>query len=141
LTFTIFTALVACAHGGTPAPKGWQPVPGASAAWTSGGTNAQRYFYTRTTFGGTLQDLASAVTINVLLHYRGARFRGSVPFTPCPGEAGIATFLLPDGGTLEEGFSVANGQSIRTTYIRPPGTGADPNVTEAMQTALCQTPA
>jgi hypothetical protein len=116
-------------------------MPGASAAWTSGGTNAQAYFYYRASFGGTLQDLASAVTINVLLHHRGARFKGSVPFTPCPGAAGVATFVLPSGETLEEGFTVRNGQEVRTTYIRPPGAPSDPNVADVMQSALCIAPA
>jgi hypothetical protein len=32
---------------------------------------------------------------------------------------------------------VRDGQAIRTTYLRPAGTSADPNVTQAMQTALC----
>jgi hypothetical protein len=133
--------LVACGHGGAAAaPKGWQPIPGASAAWTSGGANAQQYFYHRTNFGGTLQDLASAVTINVLIHHRGARFRNSLPFAPCPGAAGLATFILPDGSTLEEGFAVSGSDSIRTTYIRPRAAPSDPNVIEAMQSALCVTP-
>jgi hypothetical protein len=138
---TAVALLVACGHGGAAAaPKGWQPVTGASAAWTSGGTNAQQYFYHRTNFGGTLQDLASTVTINVLIHHRGARFRNSVPFAPCPGAAGVATFILPNGSTLEEGFAVSGGDSIRTTYIRPPGAPSDPSVAEAMQSALCVTP-
>jgi hypothetical protein len=133
--------LVACGHGGAPAaPKGWQPMPGTSNAWTSGGPEPQQYSYHRVHFGGTLTDLASAVTINVLIHYRGAKFRNSVPFTPCQGAAGVATFILPGGSTLEEGFAVSGTDSIRTTYLRPPGTPGDPNVTEAMQSALCVTP-
>jgi hypothetical protein len=134
--------LAACSHGGTAsAPRGWQPIPGASDAWTSGGTKAQQYTYHRVNFGGTLQDLASVVTINVLIHYRGARFRSSVPFAPCRGVAGVATFTLPDGAMLEEGFAVSGSTSIRTTYVRPPGAPSDPNVIEAMQNALCVTPA
>lgn len=133
--------LAGCGHGGAAAgPRGWQPMPGASAAWSSGGAKAEQYFYHRTHFGGTLQDLASAVTINVLIQNRDAKFKNSVPFAPCPGAAGIATFLLRNGGTLEEGFAVSDGDSIRTTYIRPSGVPSDPSVTEAMQNALCVTP-
>lgn len=140
ITVTI-AILAGCGHGGAAAaPRGWQPLPGASAAWTSGGTNAQQYFYHRTHFGGTLTDLASVVTIDVLLHNRGARFKGSLPFAPCRGAAAIATFVLPNGSTLEEGFAVSGSDSIRTTYVRPPGAPSDPNVSEAMQSALCITP-
>jgi len=134
--------LAACGHAASAAPKGWQPLPGASAAWANGsGRAAQEYYYRRVRFGGTLQDLASAVTINVLLHQRAARLRGSVPFAPCPGAAGVATFTLPGGQILEEGFSVSNGESVRTAYIRPAAAAADANVTAAMQSALCVAPA
>lgn len=133
--------LAACGRGGgASAPKGWQPVADATDSWTSGGAKPQEYLYHRAKFGGTLTDLASAVTINVLIHYRGARFRNSVPFAPCQGAAGVATFILPNGSILQEGFAVSDGDSIRTTYIRPPGTAADPAAVEAMQNALCVTP-
>jgi len=134
--------MVACSHGGAAVPpKGWQAVPGAVTTWTTGsGANRQQYAYVRAQFGGTLQDLASAVTIDVLLHYRAARLKESVPFPPCPGAAGVATFTLPNGLTLQDGFTVRNGQSVRTSYIRPSGQPVDPNVTDAMQSALCITP-
>jgi len=136
-------AFVACGSGGTAAaPKGWRPVPGASAAWTNGaGAQAQQYTYAHAPFGGALQDLASSVTIDVLLHYRAAKLERSVPFAPCPGAAGVATFALAGGKILQEGFAVSNGQSIRTAYVRPRGAPADPNVISAMQTALCIAPA
>jgi len=116
-------------------------MPGASAAWTSGsGTKAQAYRYVQRPFGGALQDLASSVTVDVLLHHRGAKLEGSVPFTPCPGAAGVATFTLPQGETLEEGFAVRDNRAVQTTYLRPSGTPADPAVIAAMQTALCVAP-
>ena len=116
-------------------------MPGASAAWTSGsGADAQQYRYVRRQFGGTLQDLASSITIDVLLHHSGARLQGSVPFAPCPGTAGVATFTLPGGKTLDEGFAARDNQSVQTTYIRPSAATADPAVTAAMQNSLCITP-
>lgn len=138
-----FALLVACAHGGSPvAPEGWRPVAGASAAWSSGtGARRQEYRYFRTQFGGTLQDLASSVTIDVLLHYHGAKLAGTVPFAPCPGAAGVATFALAGAQTLEEGFTVRNDQSVRTIYARPAPLPVDPKVTDAMQSALCIAPA
>jgi len=131
-----------CGHGGAAAgPAGWQPMPGASAAWTTGsGANAQQYRYVRRQFNGTLQDLASSVTIDVLLKHRGAKLLGSVPFAPCPGTAAVATFTLPGGATLQEGFAARDNQSVQTTYVRPSGAPADPAVTAAMQSSLCITP-
>lgn len=116
-------------------------MPGASAAWTSGsGAKAQEYRYLQRPFGGALQDLASSVTVDVLLHQRGAKLEGSVPFTPCPGTAGVATFALREGRTLEEGFAARDNRAVQTTYLRPSGTPADPAVIAAMQNALCIAP-
>jgi hypothetical protein len=129
--------LVACAAP-SPAPKGWQPMPGASAVWsTGGGSTAQEYSYAKNAYGGSLQDLASQVTINALMKDRDAKFLGSLPFVPCPGAAGVATFRLPSGMTLQQGFSVSHGQAVRVTYVRPTGSRVDPNALEAMQNALC----
>jgi hypothetical protein len=130
--------IVACS-GSSPAPKGWQPVPGASGAWSTGsGPATQEYFYLKEKYAGVLSDLASQVTIDVLMRRHGARLRGSVPFAPCPGAAGVATFQLPDRTTLQEGFTVRDGQAIRVSYVRPAGTQVNPEVTQAMQDVLCR---
>ena len=142
MTLAPLVLAAGCGHGGSAAgPAGWQPMPGASAAWTSGsGPNAQEYRYVRRQFAGTLQDLASSVTIDVLLRNRGAKLQGSVPFAPCPGTAAVATFTLPGGKTLEQGFAARDNQSVQTAYVRPAGAAADPAVTAAMQSSLCITP-
>ncbi|MBV8067742.1 MAG: hypothetical protein JO113_07175 [Candidatus Eremiobacteraeota bacterium] len=142
MTIAMLPLLAACGHGGEAVgPEGWQPIPGASSAWATGaGSTAQEYRYVNRPFGGTLQDLASSVTIDVLLHHRGAKLQGSVPIAACPGAAGVATFLLPSSQTLEEGFTVADKRSVRTSYLRRTGAAADPSVTAAMQKALCITP-
>ncbi|HLX25713.1 MAG TPA: hypothetical protein VKR05_01870 [Candidatus Cybelea sp.] len=143
MTLAPLIVAAGCGHGGAAAgPAGWQPMPGASAAWTTGsGANSQEYHYVRKQFGGTLQDLASAVTIDVLLRNRGAKLQGSVPFAPCPGTAAVATFTIPGGKTLEEGFAARDNQSVQTTYVRPSGAPADPAVAAAMQSSLCIAPA
>jgi hypothetical protein len=84
-----------------------------------------------------LQDLASAVAIDVLLHNRGAKLRSSEPFAPCPGAAGVATVSLPGGKTLWEGFAVHDALAVRTVYVLPVVAQADPNVQAAMQNVLC----
>lgn len=129
--------LEACSNNST-APQGWQPIPGATNAWSAGsGAKAQEYRYSKTSFGGALPDLASSVTIDALTRYHGAKFLGSNPFPPCPGAAGIATFRLADRRTLQEAFAVRDGQAIRIGYSRPAGTPVDPSVVPAMQAALC----
>lgn len=142
LAIALGATLVACSRAAATAPKGWQPIAGPPSEWSTGsGTGAQTYAYVNRPFAGTLADLASAVTIDVLLHHRGARMAGSTPFQPCPGAAGVATFTLPSGRRLDEGFAVRDGSSIRTSYERPGQTPEDPNVIEAMRAALCVPPA
>jgi hypothetical protein len=129
---------VAGCSASSPGPKGWQPKPGASAAWVTGaGANEQEYSYGKRQFSGGLQDLASRVTIDALMRNRGARFQHSAPFGPCPGAAGVATFLLPGARTLQEAFAVHDGQAIQITYARPIQLPADSAAISAMQNALC----
>ena len=133
-----FAMLTACSNSASPAPKGWEPVPGAGGAWSNGsGSNAQQYVYQKNAFGGALPDLASQVTINVLLQHHGAKLQGSQPFGPCPAAAGLATFALPAHKTLQVGFAARDDQAVRVNYIRPAGALIDSNVTEAMQRVLC----
>lgn len=131
--------LAACSSSpSSPAPHGWQPISGTTNAWSTGrGAEHQEYYYVTTPFSGALSDLASHVTVEALMRYRGARFQGSAPFGPCPGAAGIATFTLPNGATLEEGFAVRRAQAIQVRYLRPTGAPVEPNVPVAMHTALC----
>jgi hypothetical protein len=132
--------LAACSSP-SPVPAGWQPIPGTRSGWMTGtGGNVQIYLYAKRSFGGTLQDLASQETINVLLRYRGARFLRSEPFSPCPGAAGVATFKLEGARILERGFSVQNGQALEVTYLRPASTPPDAAATAAMKGALCAPP-
>ena len=137
MALAVLADLAGCSAAST-APNGWRPIPGASAAWSSGsGAAAQEYYYTQKKFGGALQDLASQVTIEELLQHHGAKFRGSVPFAPCPGAAGVATFAFAGRTTLQEGFAVRHGQAVRVIYIRPTGAPVDPSVAKAMQSVLC----
>jgi hypothetical protein len=129
-------ALAACSSG-PPFPAGWQPVPATRSVWQSGaGAARQTYAYSKARFDGTLQDLASREAVNIVLRYRGAKFKKSDVFGPCPGMAAIATFA--DGArTLQEGFTVQNGYAVTVLYARPAGAADDPAVTRAMQRTLC----
>jgi hypothetical protein len=113
-------------------------IPGSSDAWSHGnGAARQEYSYSRKRFAGALQDLASGVAIDTLLRNPGAKLRSSKPFAACPGAAGIATFSLRGGMTLEEGFAVHDALAVRTVYTLPAGAQPDPNVIAAMQNVLC----
>jgi hypothetical protein len=129
--------LAACSSA-SPAPKGWTPVAGSADAWSSGsGAGLQLYSFSRTSFSGSLQDLASQVTVDVITGRGGAKLVGSDPFAPCPGEAGLARFSLRSGRLLQVGFSVRDGSATRATYVRPVRARPDPNVARAMQNVLC----
>ncbi|HEY2473634.1 MAG TPA: hypothetical protein VGI19_02425 [Candidatus Cybelea sp.] len=135
----IVSALVlAACSSASPAPKGWTAVPGATNIWSTGsGASLQTYSYSRESFSGFLSDLASRVTIDVLLKHHGARLRSSNPLAPCPGAAGLATFALPDERVLQVGFAVHRGEAVEVSYDRPANVPADPNVASAMQSTLC----
>lgn len=133
----IIVILLSACSAASPAPKGWQASGTANDAWTRGdGAAQQQYGYSSASFSGSLQDLASQVTIDTLMR-RGGRLHGSLPFAPCPGAAGVATFALPGGRVLEAGFAVHDGRAIRTSYTRPAAAPPDSNVTSAMQSVLC----
>ncbi len=113
-------------------------MPGASGAWTNP-SGSQEYHYSRAGFGGTLQDLASRVAIDVVLHEHGApgaRLQ-STPFAACPGVAGLATFKVAGGKTLTEGFAVHDGEAVRVRYIRRSTEEFDAAAEQAMQAVLC----
>jgi hypothetical protein len=138
IAWAVTAAVLGACSSGSPAPKNWRPEAGAANTWSIGtGTQRQEYQYATTSFGGTLSDFASQVTITALTRNRGTKFGGSVPFTQCPGAAGVQTFELRDRTTLQEAFAVRNGQAILIRYVRPTGTPVDANALQAMQKTLC----
>lgn len=138
-TAIVFIALLTgCSSTGPTSPVGWQPAPSATGIWTTGsGAAARRYTYEKRAYDGTLQALASQQAIDVVLRNHGAKFVKSDVFAPCPGLAAIATFTLGKTRTLEDGFSVINGQAALVTYEHANDAPADKGVTDAMTAALC----
>lgn len=132
------TLLLSACTSPSPAPKDWHPIAGETDAWMTGsGTRLQEYRLTTAPFSGSLQDLASQVTIDVLTRHRGARWEGSTPFQSCPGAAGIARFRLPGERRLDEAFSVRRSHAVRIAYAHPAGMAGDPAALEAMKASLC----
>lgn len=136
---TVLVAGLAACNGGSMGPDGWQAAAGSTTQWTkTAGGAAQQYSLDEKTFGGSLQDLASQQAINVVLQNKGAKFKRSDIFDPCPGRAALATYESPSV-TIQQGISVIGGNSVIVTYTRPKGSTADPAVAAAMEKALCQT--
>jgi hypothetical protein len=128
-------ALASCSAAGHGGPAGWTKVN--ATTWVQGsGPAQQRYVTSSAAFGGSLKDLASQETINVILRYPGAHFVSSIPLADCPAQAGLATFRSPKQ-IVEAAFSVQNGQAVTILYSRPAGTEPSKDVAPAMSAALC----
>lgn len=137
----VLAALAACGGGGgSPAPAGWQKVPGTQATWTNG-TSAQRqtYVYAKAPFAGSLQDLAQREIVNTTLRDRALKLVKSDVFGQCPGLAAIATFTGA-GQTVADAFAVVSGNAVVVRYQRPAAAHDDPAALAAMQHAVCVAP-
>lgn len=93
--------------------------------------------------GESLSDLASQVTTDTLLQYRGAKLRKAEPFPPCPGEAGEQSFTVPaarGAAVLQIAFTVWNGTAKTASYRRPAKAPNDPAAMEALRRTVCTNP-
>lgn len=75
--------------------------------------------------------------MNTVLQNPGSKMLRSVPFAPCPGEAGIATYTLSRGRVLEVAFAVENGRDVVARYERPATVGDAPEAVTALRQAVC----
>jgi hypothetical protein len=94
------------------------------------------------TSSGSLSDLASQVTTDTLLGYKGAKLLGAQPFAPCPGEAGEQTFTLQTGqgpAVLHVAFTQWNGKTTVASYQRPAKAPDDPQAMDALRRGVCTT--
>jgi hypothetical protein len=111
--------------------------------WIDPQNPRERFDVKSGTAGGSLSDLASAVTTNTVLRYKGARLVRAEPFPACPGEAGWQTFALktPAGlSVLHEAFTQWNGSQVVASYQRPANVRDDPRAVEALRRAVCSSP-
>lgn len=121
--------LAAC---GFSASKGFEPKPGEHFSVTQ-----------KANPGGTLSDLASQVTTDTLLRYRGAKLQKAEPFAPCPGEAGEQTFTIPGrqgGAVLHVAFTQWNGTEKLAAYQHPAKASDDAAAMEALRKIVCTNP-
>lgn len=135
-----FAALCACSQ--SLGPAGWQIDGASGTAWSSGsGAAAQHFTYEKSSFNGTLQDMASAQVANVVLQFPGTKFVSSDTFTPCPGLAAAATFTYRDGRVLQRVFAVASGKAVVVTLIKPKRAATSPEAESALEHDVCVPPA
>lgn len=142
-------ALSAC--GGQPGPHyqghpdGWKSEgSGANTVWFNPADPREEYTTTSNpNANGTLKDLASQVTTNVILRHKGAKFVKAQPYPTCPGEAGMQTFTIngPKGeDILRVGFTQWNGAALTASYQRPADKPDDRRALEAMTATVCTAP-
>lgn len=131
--------LCACGSSGPPHPQGW--TQSGTDSWTTlSGAGPERYTYASVPTQGSLTDLASAQAIATVQHYTGSKLIRSIPFGPCPGEAGLASYTLPHGRILEVAFSVNGGRAVTASYERPSSVAGSPDVVAAFRQAVCYVP-
>jgi hypothetical protein len=132
--------LLAACNGGSSAPKGWQPVPGASpnSQWSIGvGQSLQTYGVEQRPFTGSLQELASQQATDFVKSTKGAHFDGSDTVPQCPGQAALEYFSAAGRTIYLQGIATRNQNATIVTYSRPTNTMVPAEVTEALQRSLC----
>lgn len=89
--------------------------------------------------GASLSDVASQVTTNTVLRYRGAIMRKAEPFGPCPGEAGLQTFTVSGKPpqVLYVAFTQWNGTEKIASYERPAKASDDPAAIAQLRRVVC----
>lgn len=133
-------ALAACSSGGTPSgPRGWKTS--GNSGWVNPADTRETFLVSSASFDGTLKDLASQTTTDIILR-RQVKYRGGVPFSRCPGEAGLQTFesAKPPATVVEAAFSVQNNKRILAEYIRPASERDDPAAIDALAANVCVVP-
>ena len=133
-------ALPACSANGSPSgPRGWKTA--ADGSWVNPADARQSFRVVAGAFDGTLKDLASQTTTDVILQ-RQVKYRSGVPFSRCPGEAGLQTFASakPDGIVVQAAFSVQNGKRTVAEYARPASQKDDPAAIDALAANICVVP-
>lgn len=141
ITLTACAALFSgCgASGGSVGPQGWQRS--ADGSWVSPRSKNDVFTTSNAPFDGTLKDLASQTTTDIVLRNHATYLKG-LPFARCPGEAGLQTFSAGRRGAqlLQVAFSVQNGRKMQATYLRSASEPDDPAAIDALAANVCVVP-
>ncbi len=118
-------------------PRGWNHYM--DGLWTNPRSKHEEFTATSDRFDGTLSDLASVTTTNIVLHNK-AKLVSAAPFPQCPALAGLQVFKLPNGTLAKVAFAVRNGRRVQAEYIRPAQEADDPAAIDAMAADVCVLP-
>lgn len=139
----LFAFLAGCASSGFGSgPRGWTPgsMPG---LWVNPRSPKQTFRASGSPFSGTLSDLASQKTTEVIMNNRalGAKFLTAAPFSRCPAVAGLQSFALRSVHQIAEvAFAVQGSRQVTVIYRRPVGDAEDPAAIDAMAANVCALP-
>lgn len=118
-------------------PRGWDHYM--DGLWTNPRSKHDEYTAVSDRYDGTLKDLASLTTTNIVLHTH-AKLESAAPFPPCPAIAGLQVFKLPGNSIAKVAFAVQNGRRVQVEYIRPAKEPDDPAAIDAMAANVCALP-
>jgi len=132
--------LSSCAGSGSGSgPRGWTQTNGAGS-WVNPKAPKQTFSVLSAPFDGTLKDLASQITTNIILTNQAmrAKFVDGLPFTRCPGEAIFQTYSMAAvKSIIEVAFAVQDGKKVVAEYRRPATDKDDPAAVDAMAANVC----
>jgi hypothetical protein len=123
--------------GGGTGPRGWNHAAG--GLWTDPRSKQDEFRVTSEPYDGTLKDLASLTTTNLVLRTH-AKLDSAAAFSPCPALAGLQGFTLPDGTLAKVAFAVRNGRRIQAEYVRSAEEPVDPAAIDALAANVCALP-
>jgi hypothetical protein len=134
-------AVAGCGGNGTPGgpahPDGWTKTTQTGVeTWTKPNAANQTFVYSSKPFDGTTKDLASQITLDIVLKRHGKLLR-TVAFAPCPGEAGLQTYRIPPATLLLIAYAAYGDKALTATYTRPASAPEDPAALAAMQKSVC----
>ncbi len=111
--------------------------------WVNPQASKQTWIAAGGPYSGTLSDLASQKTTEVILNNKalGAKFLNGVPFSRCPAVAGLQTFALRSIHMIAEvAFAVQGSRQVTVTYQKLIGDPDDPAAIDAMAANVCALP-
>ena len=107
--------------------------------WTKPASKHDVFIAETRSYSGTLADLASLTTTNMVLHGK-AKLLSAAPFQPCPALAGLQTYQAAGKRLVKVAFAVQNGRMVQAKYLRDDAERDDPAAIDAMAANVCALP-
>jgi len=137
----LFFAVAGCGGNGTPGgpahPDGWtKTTQNGVETWTKPNAANQTFVSSSKPFDGTTKDLASQITLDMVLKRHG-KLLSTVAFSACPGEAGLQTYRIPPATLVLVAYAAYGDKALTAIYARPESAPEDPAARDAMQKSVC----